>query len=204
VVAGDGQLRAAGIPGQAENRGIDRRGHLPDRVIAAAVRADETDLVATANVGDGPFEAGPWALGASNVNSIDTGNNDRDQHLRSPDFFDVDNYPTMTFRSTRIELKGDNEFRVFGDLTIHGTTREIAWDVEAAEPGKDPWGNPRLGFGAETKLNRKDFGLNWNVALETGSWLVSDEIRILAEIQAVPSTEDAAETVEGEMETHTA
>lgn len=141
--------------------------------------------------------------GTIDVSSIDTGDNDRDNHLRSPDFFDVANHPTMTFRSTRIERTRDNEFKVYGDLTLRGTTREIAWDVEAAELGKDPWGNPRLGFSAETKLNRKDFGLNWNVALETGGWLVSDEIKIVAEVQAVPSAEDAAETAQAEMETHT-
>lgn len=141
--------------------------------------------------------------GTIDVSSIDTGDNDRDNHLRSPDFFDVANHPTMTFRSTRIERTRDNEFKVYGDLTLRGTTREIAWDVEAAELGKDPWGNPRLGFSAETKLNRKDFGLNWNVALETGGWLVSDEIKIVAEVQAVPSAEDAAEPAQAEMETHT-
>ncbi|HBY95138.1 MAG: YceI family protein [Ardenticatenaceae bacterium] len=141
--------------------------------------------------------------GTIDVNSIDTGDDTRDNHLRSPDFFDVENHPTMTFRSTRVEPTGDNEFKVYGDLTIRGNTREIAWDVEAAELGKDPWGNPRLGFRAETKLNRKDFGLNWNVALETGGWLVSDEIKIAAEVEAVSSAEDAVETAEAETETHT-
>ncbi|MDQ4075503.1 MAG: YceI family protein [Chloroflexota bacterium] len=141
-----------------------------------------------------------YVEGTVEIDSIDTGDNDRDNHLRSPDFFDVENHPTMTFRSTRIERTGDNEFKVYGDLTIRGTTREIVWDVEAAELGNDPWGNPRLGFSAETKLNRKDFGLNWNVALETGGWLVSDEIKINAEVQVVPSPEDVAETAEAEME----
>ena len=134
------------------------------------------------------------------VASLDTGDEGRDQHLRSADFFDVENEPRMTFRSTRIERTGDNEFKVHGSLTIRGTTRPIVWNVEAAELGNDPWGNPRWGFSAETKLNRKDFGLNWNVALETGGWLVSDEIKLSAEIQAVPSKQDAQETAEGEME----
>lgn len=139
--------------------------------------------------------------GSVDVRSIDTGDNDRDAHLRSPDFFDVENHPEMTFHSTRIESKGNNEYKVVGDLTIHGTTRQIIWDVESADLGKDPWGNLRLGFSAETKVNRKDFGLNWNVALETGGWLVSDEIKIQAEIQAVPSAEDATETAEAETST---
>lgn len=141
-----------------------------------------------------------YVEGTVDVNSVDTGNEMRDNHLRSADFFDVENHPTMTFRSTRIVSKGDNEYKVYGDLTIRGTTREVVWDVEAAELGKDPWGNPRLGFSAETKLNRKDFGLNWNVALESGGWLVSDEIKVSAEIQAVLSQEDAKETAEAEME----
>jgi polyisoprenoid-binding protein YceI len=136
--------------------------------------------------------------GSVDVKSIDTGDKDRDTHLRSADFFDIENYPQMTFRSTRIEPKGDNTYRVHGDLTIRGTTRPLTWDVEAAELGKDPWGNPRMGFSAETKLNRKDFGLNWNVALETGGWLVSDEIKINAEVQAVPSAQEAEETARAE------
>lgn len=139
--------------------------------------------------------------GSVEVNSINSGDENRDTHLRSEDFFDVENHPKMTFRSTKIERKADNEFKVQGDLTIRGTTRSITWDVEVAELGKDPWGNPRLGFSAETKLNRKDFGLNWNVALETGGWLVSDEIKILAEVQAVPTQGDIEETAKAETET---
>lgn len=141
-----------------------------------------------------------YVEGSVDINSIDTGDNNRDNHLRSPDFFDVANHPTMTFRSTRIVPTGENTGKVYGDLTIRGTTREIVWDVEAADLGNDPWGNPRLGFSASTKVNRKDFGLNWNVALETGGWLVSDEIKINAEVQVVPSAEDAVETAEAEME----
>ena len=141
-----------------------------------------------------------YVEGTIETDSVDTGDENRDTHLRSPDFFDVENFPEMTFQSTRIEPKRDNEFKVYGDITIRGTTRQIAWDVEAADLGNDPWGNPRLGFSAETKLNRKEFGLNWNVALETGGWLVSDEIKIHVEVQVVPSTEDARETAEAEMQ----
>jgi polyisoprenoid-binding protein YceI len=136
--------------------------------------------------------------GSVDINSIDSGDEGRDQHLRSADFFDVEHHPTMSFRSTRIQRKADNEYKVYGDLTIRGTTHQITWDVEAAKLGHDPWGNPRLGFSAETKINRKDFGLNWNVALETGGWLVSDEIKILAEVQAVPTQQDAKETTAAE------
>ncbi|HEX8681373.1 MAG TPA: YceI family protein [Ardenticatenaceae bacterium] len=138
--------------------------------------------------------------GTVEIASIDSGDNNRDTHLRSPDFFDAENHPQMTFRSTHIEHKGGNEFKVYGDLTVRGNTRQIVWDVEAADLGKDPWGNLRLGFSAETKINRKDYGLNWNVALETGGWLVSEEIKIYAEVQAVQSVEDAKETAEAETE----
>jgi polyisoprenoid-binding protein YceI len=136
--------------------------------------------------------------GSVEIASIDTGDDQRDTHLRSPDFFDVEQHPRMTFRSTRIEARGENRFRVHGDLTIRGTTRPIVWDVEAADLGKDPWGNNRWGFSAETKLDRRDWGLTWNVALETGGWLVSNEIRIAAEVQAVRSAQDAQETAEAE------
>lgn len=125
--------------------------------------------------------------GVVQVASIDTGDKDRDNHLRSADFFDAAQYPEMTFRSTRIERKGNNEYKVYGDMTIHGISRPVTWDVEGAELGKDPWGNSRLGFSAETRINRRDFGLTWNVALESGGWLVADEIRISAEIEAIPS-----------------
>jgi polyisoprenoid-binding protein YceI len=143
-----------------------------------------------------------YVEGSVEVSSVDSGDAGRDQHLRSADFFDVEKYPRMSFRSTSIRRTADHEFKVTGDLTIHGVTRPVTWNVEAAELGHDPWGNPRLGFSAEAKINRKDFGLNWNVALETGGWLVSDEIRISAEIQAVPNRQEAQETVEGEMEKH--
>ena len=136
--------------------------------------------------------------GRVEINSIDTGDENRDNHLRSADFFDAASQPYMTFRSTRIQSNGQNRFKVTGDMTIRGTTRPVTWDVEVADLGKDPWGNQRLGFSAETRLNRKDFGLNWNVALESGGWLVSDEIRIAAELQAVPSQADAEETAAAE------
>lgn len=138
--------------------------------------------------------------GSVDIESIKTGDADRDNHLRSADFFDAESHPQMSFRSTRIEAKGDNEYRVHGDLTIRGVTRSVRWDVEAAELGKDPWGNQRMGFSAETRINRKDFGLTWNVALETGGVLVSEDVKILAEVQAVRSSQEAEETAEKEME----
>lgn len=117
--------------------------------------------------------------------SIDTAETDRDKHLRTADFFDVETYPTITFRSTRISATGGGSFDVLGDLTIHGVTSQITLPVTHLGKAKDPWGNDRLGFEAETTINRKDYGLSWNAALETGGFLVGDEVKIQLQIQAV-------------------
>lgn len=122
------------------------------------------------------------------VASIDTGVQQRDDHLRSADFLDVEHQPTMTFRSTRVEGAAQTEgdrFKVIGDLTIRGTTREVVLDAIYGGEGKDPWGGTRAGFTASTRIDRRDFNLTWNVALETGGILVGNEIRIEIEAQAV-------------------
>ena len=116
--------------------------------------------------------------------SIDTRSEQRDGHLRSPDFLDVENYPTVTFRSTRVEGSRD-EFKLTGDLTIRGVTRPITLDVTFEGEGKDPWGGTRASFSAKGKFDRRDFGLTWNVALETGGILVSNEVKINIEAQVV-------------------
>lgn len=116
------------------------------------------------------------------VASVDTRNEQRDQHLRSADFFDVENHPHITFKSRRIERAGDNEYKIVGDLTIRGVTREVVLDATFQGQAKSPWGQQVAGFSATTKLNRKDFGLTWNTALETGGVLVGDEVKV--EIQA--------------------
>jgi polyisoprenoid-binding protein YceI len=118
--------------------------------------------------------------------SVDTNEADRDKHLRSTDFFDVDQYPALTFTSTRITKRGADAFNVAGDLTIHGVTRPVNLNVSFLGKAKDPWGNERLGFEGETTINRKDFGLGWNAALETGGFLVGDEVKIGLSVQAVP------------------
>ncbi|RME43151.1 MAG: polyisoprenoid-binding protein [Chloroflexi bacterium] len=123
--------------------------------------------------------------GTVNVASITTGNNDRDNHLRSPDFFDVENYPTISFKSTRIERANGNRLKLAGDLTIKDVTREVVFDVTYDGPHKDPWGNRRYAFSGDAALNRKDFGLTWNVPLEAGGWLVGDEIKLHIELQVV-------------------
>ena len=120
------------------------------------------------------------------VATINTREADRDTHLKSGDFFDVEKYPTLTFRSTRVQRKADDELTVTGDLTIHGITREAVLNVEGpTAPGKDPWGNTRIGLSAATKINRKDFGLTWNAALETGGILVGEDITISIDTEFV-------------------
>lgn len=116
--------------------------------------------------------------------SIDTNTDDRDAHLRSADFFDSENYPEATFRSTRVEPKGGSDFTVYGDLTIKDVTREVVLDAAFQGTGKNPWGVEVAGFEAKTSFNRKDFGLTWNQALESGGVLVSDDVKLSFEIQA--------------------
>ena len=124
------------------------------------------------------------------VSSINTREPDRDKHLKSPDFFDVANHPAITFKSKRAE-KGPNGLKVTGDLTIRGTTREVTLDVEGPTPPmKDPWGFTRVGASATTKINRKDFGLIWNQALETGGFVVGDEIKITVDVELVAQAAD--------------
>ena len=118
--------------------------------------------------------------------SINTREDQRDAHLKSADFFDVDKFPTLSFQSTRVSRVADGELAVTGELTIHGVTRNVVFTVEGpTAPGKDPWGNTRIGLSATTKINRKDFGLTWNAALETGGILVGDEVTITLDVQFV-------------------
>jgi polyisoprenoid-binding protein YceI len=124
--------------------------------------------------------------------SIDTREEKRDAHLRSADFFDVEKYPELTFTSTKVEKLDGDEYRVTGDLTIHGVTKEVVLDAESLGAGKDPWGNDRIAFSATTAVNRKDFGLTWNQALETGGVLVGEKIEISLDVQAVKAAASKA------------
>jgi polyisoprenoid-binding protein YceI len=117
--------------------------------------------------------------------SIDTNNNDRDAHLRSADFFDVEHFGELTFRGTSFKQASDENYHLTGDLTIKGISKEVALDVEFGGINKDPWGNEKAGFSVSGKINRHNWGLNWNAALETGGVLVSDEVKIFAEVQFV-------------------
>lgn len=125
--------------------------------------------------------------------SVDTGVEQRDNHLRSPDFFEVERYSTMTFRSTRIEKVAGGEYRVTGNLTMHGVTRPVSLDVEFAGSAKDPWGGLRAGFSARGSLDRKDFGLTYNQLLETGGVLVGEKVDFDIEVEAVKQAAPVAE-----------
>jgi polyisoprenoid-binding protein YceI len=120
------------------------------------------------------------------VASVETRNEQRDEHLKSPDFFHAEKFPHLHFKSTGVKVKGEGELLVEGDLTIHGVTRKVTFDVEGpTPPAKDPWGNTRIGLSATTKINRKDFGLTYNAALETGGVLVGEEVTITLDAQFV-------------------
>lgn len=119
------------------------------------------------------------------VKSVDTNEPARDEHLRTSDFFDAATYPLLTFNSRKVTRKGKDRLDIAGDLTIRGVTREVILDTEITGSGVDPEGNERIGFSARTTVNRKDFGVSWNAALEAGGFLVGDEVKIYIETQAV-------------------
>lgn len=139
---------------------------------------------------DANIEADPTDLTTANIDftiqtaSVDTRNEDRDNHLRSADFFDTESHPTLTFRATQITQKGDGEYEITGDVTLRGVTRKETFYADYEGQGKDPWGNEKVGFSVEGKIKRSDYGLTWNAALETGGVLVSDEVKITLDIQA--------------------
>lgn len=117
--------------------------------------------------------------------SINTGNADRDNHLRGGDFFDAEQFPQLTFKSTAFKQKSGDDYTLTGDLSLHGVTKSISLDVEFGGLAQDPWGNTKAGLSATGKLNRKDFGLNWNAALEAGGVLVGEEVKLHIELQFV-------------------
>jgi polyisoprenoid-binding protein YceI len=124
------------------------------------------------------------------VATVSTGDAQRDEHLKGAEFFDAEKYPTLSFKSTKVVRNGEGDYSVTGDLTVHGTTKPVTFAVEGpSAPGKDPWGNTRIGLSATTKINRKDFGLAWNAALETGGFLVGDDVAITLEVQFVKAAQ---------------
>jgi len=152
----------------------------------ATVRGQFREFEGRLEVGD-TIEA-TKAYGTIKAASIDTGEPQRDGHLRSPDFFDADNHPELTFESTSIEVVDEDEFHVTGNLTMRGVTREITLHVEVTGTEVDPWGNTRVGLEAQGELNRGDYEMTFNQALGSGNVLVSDKVRIGVEISAVKAS----------------
>ncbi|MFK9092851.1 YceI family protein [Bacillus salipaludis] len=144
----------------------------------------------TFNSFNATIEADPADLTTANIEfsietaSVDTRNKDRDGHLVSADFFDVENHPNLTFKATSIEKTDEGEYNVTGDLTLRGVTKQETFAVIFEGQGKDPWGNEKAGFSAQGTVNRSDYGLVWNAALETGGVLVGDKVKINLQIQA--------------------
>src|SRR5699024_920870 len=142
---------------------------------------------------EGTVEGDPENLAGGKVNvkidtsTINTNNEDRDNHLRSADFFDVENHPAIEFESTDIKAKGDDTYEVVGNISMNGVTKEHTFEFEYNGTCKNPWGVTVVGFEGSTKLSRKEFGLTWNQALETGGFLVGDEIKITIEGQLNPA-----------------
>jgi polyisoprenoid-binding protein YceI len=120
--------------------------------------------------------------------SIDTREPKRDAHLRSADFFDVEQFPAITFKSRRVRAKGANQFDLVGDLTIHGVTREVSLDVTSEGTVRDPWGNHKAGFSATGVIRRSDFGLTWNAALETGGLLVGEDVKLSLDVELLQTS----------------
>ena len=150
-------------------------------MMIATVRGRFADVSGTVTT-DGTPEGSHVAVRIA-AGSIDTRQAQRDQHLTSPDFLDVATYPDITFVSTKITSKGDDEFTMVGDLTIRGVTRPVTLDVTSEGKGKDPWGNQRAGFSATGKIDRREFGLTYNQALETGGVLVGNDLKLTLDIE---------------------
>jgi len=148
----------------------------------ARVRGRFNEFAGTLQIGDDI--ASSSTVVTIQAASIDTRDQGRDTHLRSGDFLDVENHPTLEFRSTGVRHEA-GEWLLDGELSIAGQTRPVTLDVEFDGGAKDPWGNARVGFQAETKVNREDFGLTWNQALETGGWLVGKEVKIELSVEAI-------------------
>jgi len=154
-------------------------------MMVSKVRGNFTDF-------EGKIEGDPEDLATSKVsfkvdmNSINTNSEDRDNHLRSPDFFETEKYPAMTFNSTKIVKTSEDEFDLIGDLTIKDVTKEVTFKTEYEGKATNPWGQPVVGFTVEGEVDRKEFGLTWNQALETGGFMVGDKIKIVIELEANP------------------
>ncbi|HVZ50066.1 MAG TPA: YceI family protein [Gemmatimonadaceae bacterium] len=159
-------------------------------LMISTVKGRFTRFSGTGTTGsDGALASVTMTIDAS---SIDTNTAQRDAHLRSPDFFDVAAYPEITFRSTAIDQRG-SDVAITGELTMRGVTKPVTLTGEYTGPSKDPWGNQRAALAVDAKINRKDWGLTWNQALETGGVVVADEVKLRIEVEAVAAAPQAAE-----------
>ena len=162
-----------------------RLGFVARHAMVTTVRGSFTDFSGSLTL-DGANPAGSSAEVTVQMASVDSGTPDRDAHLTSADFFNVETFPTMTFQSTAVKQDGE-EFVIIGDLTIKDVTRPVEIEVELDGIVTDPWGNTRAGFAGETEISRKDYGLTWNVPLDGGGVLVSDKIKIQLDVSATKS-----------------
>jgi polyisoprenoid-binding protein YceI len=161
-----------------------RLGFVARHAMVTKVRGAFNDFEGTAVI-DGADPAKSNVNITIQVASVDTRNQQRDDHLRANDFLDLENFPTITFASTSVEHDGGNDFQVTGDLTIKDVTKSITIPLEFQGAVKDPWGNDRIGFEGSVAINRKDWGVTWNAALEAGGVLVSEKVTLEFEISAV-------------------
>jgi polyisoprenoid-binding protein YceI len=159
-----------------------RVGFVARHMMVTKVRGQFTDYTADVTIGENPLDSKVDVT--LQMASVDTGNADRDGHLRTNDFFDIETYPTMTFRSTGIVADGD-DYKLIGDLTVKDVTKSVEFDLEFEGLGADPWGGTRAGFEASTVIDRTDFGVEFNAALETGGVLLGDKVTIELDIQLV-------------------
>ena len=167
-------------------------GFLARHLMVTKVRGRFNDFDGTIHIGERPEDSHVEVV--VKTASVETGSNDRDTHLRSPDFFDVERYPEMTFRSTKVEQTGDTSLRIAGDLTIRDVTRPITFDADFEGLVATPWGSKAAAFSATAEVEREHWGLTWNVALESGGWVVSKKVKISIDAEITPATaeEEAA------------
>lgn len=157
-------------------------GFIARHLMVTKVRGRFTAVTGTLTIAEDPLQSSVEAT--AEIGSISTGDEGRDGHLKSPDFFDAETYPTMHFVSTGIDKDG-SDYVLHGDLTIKNVTKPVDFELEFEGVSPDPWGGTRAGFSAETEVSRKDWGLEWNMALETGGFVVGDKVKIQLDVQAV-------------------
>jgi polyisoprenoid-binding protein YceI len=164
-------------------------GFVARHLMVTKVRGHFSDVDGEVRIGETPNDSSVEVrIGTA---SIDSGQPDRDAHLRSPDFLDVEKYPYLTFKSTKVEVTGDSTLKLHGDLTVLDVTKPVVLDVDFEGLSRDPMGGTRAGFSATTEIDREDWGLTWNVALETGGFLVSKKVKIELDVQLVQQESDA-------------